>query len=304
MTGRGDRRDIVEDAASGKRLLNGFAVFLIAAALFLSFRFISGQLLWWLAGLWIKGALPEARLWSFLNAAQLYAFLLMAIPVLLIVRFFEGRKITTLGFRKARWLRESLAGAGVGVGLVGAVVLTLKLSGCIMVESTPGQPTGIAAAGPLAVFFLGYVVQGGTEELLSRGWILTSVSARHGRVWGVALSTLYFAACHALNSGVNALAYLNLALFGVFTSLYVFRTNSLWGAWGFHTAWNFALGHLFGLNVSGIAAKSGTLIDLSVRGNALLTGGAFGPEAGLPVSAALGIGILWFLVKARGKADR
>jgi membrane protease YdiL (CAAX protease family) len=306
MAGAGGNRDIVADAASGRRLLNGFAVLLIAAAIFLSFTFTAGRLLRWLADIWTKGGLPEARLWFFLNAAQLFLFAYMAAPVLLIVRFVEGRKIRTLGFRRAGRFRAYFAGAGVAVGMVGAVVLALALSGCVAMESPPNQPAGLAAAGPLAVFLLGYAVQGATEEVVSRGWILTSVSARHNRAWGVSLSTLFFVACHALNSGMNALAYLNLALFGVFTSLYVFRTNSLWGACGFHAAWNFALGNLFGLDVSGIAAEGGTLIDLHARGNVLLTGGAFGPEAGLPVTAALGLGILWFLAtgKARQRAAR
>ena len=297
--------DIVEGAKRAKRLLHGLLVLLIAALVFRSFTFFAGHLLRWLADTWTKGALPEARLWFFLDAAQLYAFSYMAALVFLIVRFVEGRRIRTLGLHRAHWFREYLAGAGVGASMVGLVVLALALFGCVTVESPPGQPTGLAAAAPLAVFFLGYVVQGGTEEVVSRGWILTSVSARHNRAWGVALSTLFFLACHALNSGVNPLAYMNLALFGLFASLYVLRTNSLWGACGFHSAWNFALGNLFGLDVSGLPSNA-TALDLKTRGSTLLTGGAFGPEAGLPVSAALGLGILWFLVtaKAREKAAR
>ena len=178
--------------------------------------------------------------------------------------------------------------------MVVAVVLALALFGCVAAESPPGQTTGFAAAGPLAVLCLGYAVQGATEEVVSRGWILTSVSARHNRAWGVALSTLFFAACHTLNGGVNALAYANLALFGLFTSLCVLRADSLWGVCGFHAAWNFALGNLFGLDVSGLPPTAAAL-DLQTYGSTLVTGGAFGPEAGLPVSAALGLGILWLL---------
>ncbi len=297
--------DIVEGARSARRLPHGLLVLMIAALVFRSFTFFTGLLLSSLADIWTKGALPEARLWFFLDATQLYAFSYMALMVFLIVRFLEGRRIRTLGFHRAHWFREYLAGAGIGAGMVGAVVLALALFGCIGVESSPGQPTDFAAAGSLAVFFLGYVVQGGTEEVVSRGWILTSVSARHNRAWGVALSTLFFVACHALNSGVNIMAYFNLALFGLFASLYVLRTNSLWGACGFHSAWNFALGNLFGLDVSGLPSIA-TALDLKTHGSALLTGGAFGPEAGLPVSAALLLGVLWFLVtgKAREKAAR
>jgi hypothetical protein len=290
--------DIVEGARRAKRLLNGFAVLGIAALVFLSFLIIEGWLFNWLTFLGTKGALPEARLWFFVDAAQLYAFSTLAAAVFMIVRFVEGRKIRTLGFRRARWFREYAMGMGVGAGMVGAVVLALNALGCVALEYPSGPPAGLAAAGSLAVFFLGYVVQGAAEEVVSRGWILTSVSARHSRPWGVALSTLFFVACHALNRGVSPMAVVNLALFGVFESLTVFRTDSLWGACGFHSAWNFALGNLFGLDVSGLPPFV-TVLDLKTRGSALLTGGAFGPEAGLPVSAALSLGILWLLFTAR-----
>jgi len=277
MTRGGGSPDIVEDARSGKRLLNGFVV--LAAAIFLTFTVLIGLLLPQLAFTYLKGALPEARLWFFVISGQLYAYAYMAALVFAVVRFVEGRKIRTLGFRRTRWFRELLAGLGTGAGMAGAVVLALAAAGCVTVESPPSQPTGFAAAGPLLILFPGFVVQGGTEEVVSRGWILTSVSARHNRIWGVA-----------------PMACVNLALFGVFTSLITLRANSLWGACGFHAAWNFALGNLFGLDVSGIPLLLGTALDLKTRGSALLTDGAFGPEAGLPVSAALALGIAWLLV--------
>ena len=56
-------------------------------------------------------------------------------------------------------------------------------------------------------------------------------------------------------------------------------SGSLWLAIGLHFAWNFVQGPLLGFPVSGIAA--GGLQQVHDAGPAWLSGGAYGPEAGL-----------------------
>ncbi len=66
-----------------------------------------------------------------------------------------------------------------------------------------------------------------------------------------------------------------------------------------HTAWNFAQGNLFGFEVSGIDVSVGSLIDLNLVGSDFVTGGIFGPEAGIVATFILlvSIGILLFIDK-------
>ena len=59
-----------------------------------------------------------------------------------------------------------------------------------------------------------------------------------------------------------------------------------------HSAWNFAQGNLFGFEVSGIDAAVGSLIDLNLVGNKFISGGEFGPEAGIAATIVLITGIL------------
>ena len=59
------------------------------------------------------------------------------------------------------------------------------------------------------------------------------------------------------------------------------RTGQLWLPIGLHIGWNFFQSSVFGFPVSGLDRPG--LLDITVSGPELWTGGAFGPEAGLIV---------------------
>jgi membrane protease YdiL (CAAX protease family) len=85
---------------------------------------------------------------------------------------------------------------------------------------------------------------------------------------------------------------------GLFLAFGYLRTRQLWLPIGLHIGWNFFEGPVFGFAVSGTG--SFTLIRQVPTGPDLLTGGAFGPEAGLIVIPALLLGgllIYWYTRK-------
>ena len=57
------------------------------------------------------------------------------------------------------------------------------------------------------------------------------------------------------------------------------KTDSIMMAIGYHLTWNFFQGNVFGLSVSGIDGQ-GIITVLNIKDN-IVTGGAFGPEAGI-----------------------
>jgi len=224
------------------------------------------------------------------------AFFLMYVFVAAWVWFFERRPIKTIGYERAEaWLRYG-RGFIAGLLMFAAAVGMLAAFGAVSVEGGDPSRQGTAATGGVALVLVGWIVQGGAEEVLTRGWILPVTGARY-RPWiGLLLSVLFFTFLHGLNDNLNWLAILNLALFGLFAALYAMREGSLWGISALHSAWNWIQGNIFGFEVSGMSAGGGTILNLTGSGPDWLTGGGFGPEGGIAVTMVLTLGILAVLL--------
>jgi hypothetical protein len=59
---------------------------------------------------------------------------------------------------------------------------------------------------------------------------------------------------------------------------------------GMHAGWNFFQGPIFGFSVSGLTTES--LLHHSLTGKTWITGGEFGPEAGIAVVPVICLGLL------------
>lgn len=134
----------------------------------------------------------------------------------------------------------------------------------------------VAGIGLYAVLNL---LVGLSEEIDARGYILQTLGEGVGFPAAVLVSSLYFGALHLLNPGAGLASTLGVALFGVTASLAYWLTGRLWMGIGMHSAWNVLEGPVFGLPVSG--TNMGGLFGLNIGGPEWLTGGTFGPEAGL-----------------------
>ncbi len=122
---------------------------------------------------------------------------------------------------------------------------------------------------------------------MARGYLMQAVGARHGVIAGVVVSSLVFTALHGFNANPTALFFVNLLLYSLFSAIYVLREGSLWGAAGFHGAWNLAQGNIFGFSVSGEFAGTPTIFSFDMIGPDLITGGATGAEGSIVGSIVL-----------------
>jgi len=108
---------------------------------------------------------------------------------------------------------------------------------------------------------------------------------------------------HLANPNWSLLAIVNLTVGGVFLAFAYLRTRQLWLPIGIHIGWNFFQGPVFGFPVSG--TDSFTLINHTVNGPELLTGGAFGPEAGLInlLIVAIGAALIYWYTREIGQSS-
>lgn len=131
------------------------------------------------------------------------------------------------------------------------------------------------------LYLLGFMIQGFSEEISFRGYFMVSLMKRSSAVKAVLVDSLAFAICHILNPGLNVLAFVNLMIIGIFLSLYVIKTNDIWGAAGYHSMWNFAQGVLYGVSVSGTNVNNSILNSTLDESRNLLSGGEFGIEGSI-----------------------
>ena len=222
---------------------------------------------------------------------------------LLWVWFFERRGVAQVGFNGGGTF-PFLRGVFWGLAALAIVVALIAAIGGYSVESG-GRWSAPSAAVllPFAAYGLAFIIQGSTEELLIRGWLMQLTASRYGVTAGIVFSTIIFSLLHGGNikpSDELVLGLLNIVLVGAFLGLYAAQEGSIWGVCGWHAAWNWFLGLGFGLEVSGGDLGAGALVvDLKSNGGVpwWITGGAFGPEASVITTGVLLAGFLWLLLR-------
>ena len=231
----------------------------------------------------------------------LFSFVFISLLVFFRVKVIEKRSFSSIGFNKNNWLKKYSLGFLIGLAMMSIIVLILLPFGYITVDKNPIQPVGVSAIASVLVILFGWIIQGATEEIVTRGWLLNILSTKYNIGVGLLISSTLFGLMHLTNPNVNYIAVINIILVGLFYGLYVIKTNDLWAVCGMHSAWNFAQGNIFGFKVSGLDVSVGSLIDLNLVGSDFVTGGIFGPEAGITDTFILlaSIGILLFIDKKR-----
>lgn len=190
------------------------------------------------------------------------------------------------------WLRELLIGSVVGIGSMAIAVAIAAAAGglrfSISTASSQVAKTLIVSCGVFIVAAL-------FEEAMFRGYPLQTLTRARLAWLGVLVTSAVFAAGHLQNPNAGrALATLNTFLAGVWLAIAFLRTRSLWFPLGVHWAWNWALGSLFGLPVSGLTRLAPhPLLRGTDLGPSWLTGGAYGIEGGVACTIALVISTIF-----------
>ncbi len=245
----------------------------------------------------LASQLAVLRLGRGLTLGQQFAVAyVLVIPVLLAVtwffiRAFDRRSFRTLGlWFYPRWGRELAAGVGIGAALqlfVGLALVTARgVSYHGITLGVKQALVGILATGGLLVLAAAF------EEIAFRGYGFQRLVEAVGPLGAVAVFSVLFGVTHRSNPSATPLSTINTVLAGVLLSVAYLKTRALWLPIGLHWAWNFTMGAILSLPVSGIRLGP-TLLKVETTRAIWLTGGAYGPEGGVVVTAACLVTIVW-----------
>jgi membrane protease YdiL (CAAX protease family) len=215
-------------------------------------------------------------------------------------RLFEDLPLRALGWARHRgWLRDLVVGTLVGVlSLMLAALVATALGGLKFGVAPP-----VSNVAFLKTFFgaaVIFVLAAAAEEVLFRGYPLQTMMRALPFLAAVVPSSVLFAYVHLDNPNVAwGFTFVNTTLAGFWLAVAYLRTRSLWFPLGLHWAWNWAMGALLGLPVSGITSLTrAPLFRATDAGPAWLTGGAYGIEGGAACTVALIVSTI-FIWKTR-----
>lgn len=222
---------------------------------------------------------------------ELLAFAFISLAIILWARFVEKSPWLGLGIRKKGALKDFLLGWGIGAAMLTTCVLLMWGFGAIQVTSFQFSANLV---GEFLILVLAWSIQGTTEELLTRGWMFSSLAAKHNIPVGILVSSLFFTFLHLGNDGISLIPLLDLTLFAILACLVMLKTGNLWVIGGLHAAWNCFQGNVFAFPVSGTQAGQ-AFIAVETSGPDWLSGGAFGVEGSI-ISLLIQAGMITWLV--------
>ena len=204
-------------------------------------------------------------------------------------RWLESLPWPALGLTlHASWWRDLIVGSLIGVASLALAAVIAAAAGGLRFTASP-RTMLLPVVQTLVMSALLFIFAALAEEALFRGYPLQTLTRARLAWLAILLTSVPFAAVHLQNPNVvKGFTFINTALAGVWLAVAYLRTRSLWLPLGVHWAWNWALGSLFGLPVSGITTIApNPLLHGTDFGPAWLTGGSYGIEGGMACTIAL-----------------
>ncbi len=213
------------------------------------------------------------------------------------VRFIDRRSFISLGFSTDHWIRDLLLGFSVGTGWLALSVAILWLAHLMQV-----QPAVVMSGSFLAWTATALIINTATQEVLARSYIFQTIRSQTNATISVIATAALFMAYHAGAYHGSWLPAFNVFLAGILFGVAYQLTGNLWLPIGIHFIWNFLIGPVLGLTVSGNAQVWSRWQLMTVQGPTSLTGGAFGLEGGLVVTLTTLLGIVALFIFFRGRS--
>lgn len=203
------------------------------------------------------------------------------------VAVFEHLTARSLGWAFHRgWLRDLLLGSVFGALTLLFAALIAGVIGGYKFEFSPNTTAALRSAGVALVIF---VLAAAGEEAVFRGYGLQTLTRANLPALGLFLTSVPFALVHLSNPNVSLwFTITNTILAGLWLGVAYLKTRSLWFALGLHWSWNWTMGAVLGIPVSGVTKITPEpLMHVRYSGPGWLNGGGYGLEGGLACTIAV-----------------
>jgi len=201
-------------------------------------------------------------------------------------KFIDRRSFESLGFTWKGYSNEAGLGFFASIALLGIGTLILVAIKYLTFTSASFD------FGSLFLEVVLLLIVAFIEELLFRGYLLNNLMQSLNKWIALSVVSVLFALFHQTNPDVSLLAIVNIVVAGFLLGLNYIFTKNLWFGIFFHFAWNYFQGPVLGYDVSGL--QFGSILQQTITGPELWTGGAFGFESSLLCPLLFIVAILVF----------
>ncbi len=192
--------------------------------------------------------------------------------------------------------REILFGVACGAG---AAVVILAGPIALRVASFEKAPAAVEHPWAALLFVSATLLFGAAgEEMMFHGYAFQLLTCTMGAFATILPVSVLFGMAHLGNQHATLLGIVNTTAWGILLGYACWSTGALWLPVGLHFGWNVIL-PLFGANLSGFTmGVTGYALHWSV--GRMWSGGEYGPEGGLPTTAAV-VALFWIIRRFAGK---
>ena len=270
---------------SENRLRAGWRILIFIVLFIITSRILSN------IGLSITGDLDKTKP-AYWVMRGLIVIIASSFVVFMVRKYLDKKSFLSLGLRLDSFaLKDFIAGLFISILMIGTVFVVFLISGFLEIREVGWNRYGIFAAFDMLLWFFGIgLAVGWSEELAFRGYLLQNMKDGMGLFWAVLLSCILYGLLHMSNPNSTLLSGALIAFFGFLRIFGWLRTGQLWLSMGMHAGWNFLMGPVMGFPVSGMNTES--LIKHTDTGSNWITGGSFGPEAGIAILPIIIMGLL------------
>ena len=217
------------------------------------------------------------------------------------LKLFEQLRLGSLGFGFFRGCgKEILLGLGIAAAMIVATVVLQMIGGGTRIILNPmfwktvngARSWDVIGSGMILreaiMTFIFFSFAAAFEELMFRGYAFQTIlrDAIPPVIPILALS-IFFGALHWGNPDSTIFSTVNTILAGVWLSVAYLKTRSLWFATALHVGWNWTMGMIFGLPVSGMKLPHYPILISTSETPKWLTGEGYGPEGGVAATLIL-----------------